>query len=104
MQDVVGQALLLELGEEDGHRRDSVVVVGGAEALRKAANGADGVLRDRGVCIRRKCLQHGSEARVVARSELWHISSVNHGLHGVLLSAPFFLGKRSGCPFWAEVT
>ena len=67
LEDIVRQALLFELAEEDRHCRDSVVVVGGTEALSEAANGTDGVLRDRSVSISRKCLQHGSEARVVAR-------------------------------------
>ena len=67
LEDILCQALLFELAEEDRHCCDSVVVVGGTEALSEAANGTDGVLRDRSVCISRKCLQHGSEARVVAR-------------------------------------
>ena len=104
LKDVVSQALLFELTEEYRHCCDSMVVVGGTEALSEAANGADGVLRDCSVSISRKCLQHGSEARVVSRSELWYVGSVNHGLHSILFRVPFFVGKRSGRPFRAEVT
>ena len=104
LEDIIRQALLFELAEEHRHRRDSVVVVGGTEALREAADGADGVLRDRRVCVSRKCLQHGSEARVVARGELWHVGGINYGLHGILFRVPFLLGERSGRPLRSKVT